>query len=315
MIPVVTADNAEREMFVPGKSLICEINIPNHVMTLPAGFKEIYFLDVPQVCGVPETLLDGMLIQAGSKAAYISMFDDIYGDKSEGDAFVSFLACDGETYIRTYIRWMKIVDDGTHVLKAVCLMEPVAEPEEASLSVKERQELIELRAKVELQEEYLERSKNYQKELRRYRHDGKNNLIAISGLINNNDIEGAKKYIKELGTILSLDSAIINTGNPGVDSLLSEKIEEARKKKIEVEHIVGLAPGLGINTRDLCLAVGSCLDNAIEACMLAHERYTRIVVSFQLIEKHGMITFKMENTSITPQQPAEKTMATSKQES
>jgi two-component system sensor histidine kinase AgrC len=161
-------------------------------------------------------------------------------------------------------------------------------------------ELKELRKLVKTQTGYLEKSEAYLKELRRYRHDQKNNLIAVSGLLESGDIEGAKKYVGSFVEILNRKTAIINTGNPSIDMVITSKIAKAQEFNIKVQHIIGLPQDVQINRKDLCLAVGSCFDNAIEACIKARQKHRHPVISLQLIEKHGVIIFKMTNTSVTP---------------
>jgi sensor histidine kinase regulating citrate/malate metabolism len=154
-----------------------------------------------------------------------------------------------------------------------------------------------LRMQIEQQKVYIERAEEYQSELRRYRHDRKNNLISLFGILENGDVEGARAYIRDIVGILNQHSSIINTGNPAIDALITEKLAEAEKAGIKVEQIVGLPRDLGINRKDLCLSVGCCMDNAIEACMRARAAGLKPYIRFQLVEVKGIIILKMENAT------------------
>ena len=54
------------------------------------------------------------------------------------------------------------------------------------------------------------------------------------------DLEGAIKYLDNIPTILNEISNVINTGNPGIDAILSEKIQGAKNDGIEIRQVIGL---------------------------------------------------------------------------
>lgn len=263
---------------------------------------------------VPQQLdpeLPTALIAPESRAEYAAMCRRILGAEPEGVSELSLLGRDGLCYIPAKVIWKNVFDDHGQGVKAVGVIEPLRRADAESRS---EEEITALKAQLALQEKYFQRSEQYLRELRRYRHDRKNNIIAVSALINSGDLEGARRYIAAVGARLAQETPLINTENPAIDAILSEKIRQARQLGITVDHMVGLSPDVPIDMQDLCLAVGCCLDNAIEACQRAAAVYPEPLISLRLIEKRGVITFRMKNTSVTEPPPAGAPVRTSKED-
>lgn len=117
---------------------------------------------------------------------------------------------------------------------------------------------------IEQQVKYYKQLSENSMKLRQFKHDYKNQIIALQAYLDNNQIEKAKEYINKSSEFLS-DKTAFKTGNYILDSLLSEKtsISEADNIKIEFE---GTFPSEGIEPTDVCVIFGNAIDNAIEAC-------------------------------------------------
>ncbi|MCI2049408.1 MAG: GHKL domain-containing protein [Lachnospiraceae bacterium] len=241
-------------------------------------------------------------------------FRNLCQETNCGSAEAWLLAHNRKSYLRTLVQWEKIFDAAKKPVFIVGTANVTACDSPSIMKKSKDQEIAELRKQIEQQKVYLDRAEEYQKELRRYRHDRKNNLISLSGLLESGDIEGARNYVKEFVDILNKHSVIIHTGNPAIDTLITEKLAEAEKAKIEVEQIVGLPQKLNISMKDLCLSVGCCLDNAIEACIKAREASLNPHISLQLIEARGILIFKMENTTASSKLVYEERKPTSKED-
>ena len=100
--------------------------------------------------------------------------------------------------------------------------------------------------------------------LREFKHDYKNQIIALQTYLDNNEIDKAKEYISKSSEHLS-DKTAFMTGNYILDSLLSEKKSVAENNNIKIEFR-GNFPTDGIDPTDICVIFGNALDNAIEAC-------------------------------------------------
>jgi hypothetical protein len=290
---------------------MCKLDLHTGELRLSAEFQKQYQTDSASVIALPGQPVGLPCVQPETAEAFAAMLDDIRGEKPSGAARIGLLGRNSAYYVPTRIRWQKIADDAGADTEAIMIVEPVR-PCAYGLSQAGKDELSCLRAKVAIQSDYFHRMERYQEQIRRYRHDRKNDLFSLSALINSGDLEGARKYMESISKDLSLRSPIVNTGNLAIDSLISEKLQNAIDSGIKVDQMVGLSVGPKVEIRDLCAAVGCCLDNAIEACIKAKGTYPEPSIMFRLIEKRGVITLHMVNTSITPPQPANFPLETSK---
>lgn len=102
--------------------------------------------------------------------------------------------------------------------------------------------------------------------LERLRHDMKNHVIALSGLLENKELEKMKEYLKNMEGIADLGTGEEITGNRAVDILLYQKRSMAKEKNITWECDARIPRSCCINAFDLSVLFGNILDNALEAC-------------------------------------------------
>ena len=100
----------------------------------------------------------------------------------------------------------------------------------------------------------------------RLRHDLKNHIIALYGLLENKEWEKIKHYLKNMESAAHLDGGEDLTGNRVIDLLLHKKREDAERYHIIWECDVKMPSSCCINDFDLCVVFGNILDNAVEAC-------------------------------------------------
>lgn len=101
----------------------------------------------------------------------------------------------------------------------------------------------------------------------RLRHDMKNHVIALSGLLRRREWEKMEKYLENMGESGSLGiMGEDTTGNMVVDAVLRQKRERAETNHIQWECDIQILGDSGIQEFDLCVLFGNLLDNAIEAC-------------------------------------------------
>jgi len=99
---------------------------------------------------------------------------------------------------------------------------------------------------------------------RSFRHDIKNHLSVLDGLLRSGKLAEGREYLKKLETISESLSFPCQTGNPVVDILLGEKLGLAKEIAAEVSLV--LPKPCGIDDFDLCVLFANALDNAIAAC-------------------------------------------------
>lgn len=129
----------------------------------------------------------------------------------------------------------------------------------------EREKLI-LESQLSMQKNYVAEAKSRYDATREFRHDFKNHLIVLSGLIEKNEIEKSKIYLNRFDQISQKMSFAVNTGNTVIDVLLGEKLAYAEKLAIHAKFDIVIPPAVKIDDFDLCAVFSNALDNAIKAC-------------------------------------------------
>lgn len=152
-----------------------------------------------------------------------------------------------------------------------------------------------IEVKYKLMEQQIEYQTNYYKnlsesrmEIRKIWHDLKNHLICLFSMAADGNLTGIKEYINSLHAIVEEAVKTIDTGNPVIDALLSEKQAFAKREEIAMEVEILIPKKLRIDPIDACILLGNTLDNAIEASMKAQSK--EISVKFIQKENHLLLT-------------------------
>ena len=88
---------------------------------------------------------------------------------------------------------------------------------------------------------------------------------------------------------------IIETGNPIIDAILSEKIHTARERGITVKDEIFISQGIEIDSLDGCILFGNIMDNAIEACAKIPSEEER-KIRIKMTSKADMLICRFTNT-------------------
>lgn len=97
-----------------------------------------------------------------------------------------------------------------------------------------------------------------------FRHDIKNHLSVLDGLLGSGKTDEGRAYLKKLEAAAEALSFPYQTGSPVADILLGEKLGLAKDIAAEVSLL--LPSPCGIDDFDLCVIFANALDNAIAAC-------------------------------------------------
>ncbi len=111
----------------------------------------------------------------------------------------------------------------------------------------------------------LEIMQDYMTATKTFRHDLKNHILTIQGLMDSNRNEEALSYIKEASNIYETKTNYVNSGNIELDSLLNYKICQAEKYGIQMKVGLTVPENNVINSSDLTVIVGNLIDNAMDA--------------------------------------------------
>ncbi len=171
---------------------------------------------------------------------------------------------------------------GLLVLDIICLYITISLNQ--SNRTAEKLKLKEQQFKHEIQ--YAESVRSQYQEIRRIRHDIKQQLSTVSGLQFEGKYDEAQKYISEVTNEIEQIEIFMDVGNDFVNAILNSKLSIAKSKGIEVLcNFSGKVEG--INEYDLCNLIGNVLDNAIEAAENAGDNAVVEVSMFS--DKHKLV--------------------------
>lgn len=123
---------------------------------------------------------------------------------------------------------------------------------------------------------YYEQISKKDEEMRRFKHDSKNLLLGLYSMLEANDIEQAKEYIRSMEGVYQSGLYEFNSGNYIADAMMSTKKNIAEPYNIAIKF-EGFIPAQKVKDTDLCIFLTNVLDNAIEACQkIKGERYIHI---------------------------------------
>lgn len=153
----------------------------------------------------------------------------------------------------------------------------------ADAEAQERSRLYE--QELELLSRQVDEREVYDTEIRRLRHDMRNYMAGLLGMVHEGDREQAEVYIYEL--LKSSEDCraqdVSRSGNIVVDTIVNHKCAKAEKEGVIFEANVFLPAGLPFRAGHLAIVFGNLLDNALEACreMEKGERYIRLETFYE----------------------------------
>lgn len=130
-----------------------------------------------------------------------------------------------------------------------------------TVSSKQKESEIQL----EMQAEHYQDLAEKNRDIRRFRHDIKNNLLALDILLSDGKYDEAKNYIESMNESVKETENRFSTGSYLADAILSHKSDEIKNDKIDIEFS-GTVPSERISNNDLCTILTNSIDNAARAC-------------------------------------------------
>lgn len=122
----------------------------------------------------------------------------------------------------------------------------------------------------------------------------KNNLVSILAYAENGDNEKIIGFVNEImeeGGIKT--SAVTNSGNIVIDSLIGYWYVAAKKAGIEFSVNLNIPMEMPFRGADICLILGNLLENAVEATQRAEgEKYIRLHMKY---DKNNLLLFVENN--------------------
>lgn len=144
------------------------------------------------------------------------------------------------------------------------------------------------------QVEKYERFSNSTKELRSYRHDMNNHMLCIDSLLQDGNIDEARKYIQSLSTIFRSQSKVEYEENYILGALLNEKLRKAKELNTVINKKIDVHRRLNIKNMDWCTLFGNALDNAIEALEKVNEKERKLSIIVK--NSNDILSVKITNS-------------------
>ena len=123
---------------------------------------------------------------------------------------------------------------------------------------------------------YYEKINKIYGEFRSFRHDYKNHVLCLRGLIAADKKDEALEYMNTMQDMSSVGKNKYHTGNVIIDALLDDKSDKAEKVRTKLDF-EGVVPSSGISNADLCVIIANAIDNAIEACSKDESENEKII--------------------------------------
>ena len=131
--------------------------------------------------------------------------------------------------------------------------------------------------------------------LRAQRHDFKNHLQVVFGLIEMGEYKEAQDYIERVYGDVQLVSRALKTASPAVNALLAAKAADCEERGIRMEVRIRSAwQGLALPGWEMCRVLGNLIDNAIDAMADPALPQRRLLV--ETGEDIHAFTFRVFNT-------------------
>lgn len=142
-----------------------------------------------------------------------------------------------------------------------------------------------------LRESYYQGLRREERQVRTLRHDLRNHLTALRGLVELGEDDKALQYIDQLTDSSALRGGRRLCENDAANAVLSAKAEAMSRAGLTADFSVSLPKALPLADADLCALLGNALDNAMEAA----ERTTEPTVILRCRVDKGLFMLRVEN--------------------
>ena len=151
---------------------------------------------------------------------------------------------------------------------------------------------------IEVKEQYLEQfigNANSQYEsIRKIRHDIKDKLSTVYGLLANGHNDEAMIFIEKSSKVIAQIETFVQTNNAVANAIINSKLTTAYSLGIKVSCIT-VADFSGIDETDLCDLLSNILETAIAACQEIQNNGKRYIY-LQISSENNIYTFLVKNS-------------------
>lgn len=135
---------------------------------------------------------------------------------------------------------------------------------------------------------------SHMQESRRARHDFRQHLVVMEDLIDHDDKEGLRTYLREYRSQLPVDTSEVYCRNDVVNAIVSCYGDIARQNGISFEARIGYPEQCPVSNTDAAVLFGNLLENAVEACLRKKggTKFIRLTVN----QSGGGVVIVMDNS-------------------
>jgi len=157
--------------------------------------------------------------------------------------------------------------------------------------LEEHQRLEEADKLASLRESYYQNLRREEQQVRTLRHDMRNHLTAVQGLLERGETQQAASYLSEIASSPAMGGRRNLCENETANVVLAAKAEDMDQRGLIGDFAVSLPRELSITDTDLCALLGNALDNAIEAAVQAGDKR----ISVRCRADKGLFMLRVEN--------------------
>lgn len=134
-------------------------------------------------------------------------------------------------------------------------------------------------------------------ELRAFRHDINNQLIAVSELMGAEKYEEAKRLVGVLSGKINSKILFSTTGNIPIDSMINYKLQNAGNEQIRVETEIAVPADFEMDISDCITILGNLLENALYAVRQVEE--SERFLKLKVVYDKGCLVLQCANPYMT----------------
>lgn len=183
---------------------------------------------------------------------------------------------------------------GLSAFAFICVCGMLFAYEKVMLAFESEQQRKLLLNELELQKNYVAEARSRYEATRIFRHDLKNHIITLGGMLEKNETARAVKYLERFGEISGYVSFPVSTGNVVLDIILSEKLSHARAAGISIKYDIAVPPTVTVDDFDLSVIFSNGIDNAIKAC--SHVRNGEKIIDIAAKQNKDFFVLDMINS-------------------
>lgn len=141
-------------------------------------------------------------------------------------------------------------------------------------------------------QERMEEVEQFYHGIRQMKHEMKNHMTNIKGLVRNGSYGDIEQYIDHMDESMNVFEITIKTGNTVTDVIVNDKQKAAEKQGIQFQSEFSYPKSDGYNAYDIGVIINNLLQNALEACEKMAEGKRYIYLSGRQKKKFYVINVK-----------------------